>query len=60
LSKREQEVFELLCAGRSAPFIAEQLFIAPSTVSTHIKRIYAKLEVNSRQELLSLVNATRL
>lgn len=55
LSRREKEVFELLAAGRSAPFIAEELYIGTSTAKSHIARIYTKLGVHTRQELLSLV-----
>lgn len=35
--------------------IAKQLVIEVSTVRTHIKRIYAKLEVHSNKSLLGLV-----
>ena len=41
--------------GRSAPFIAEYLSIERSTAKTHVARIYAKLGVHTRQELISLV-----
>lgn len=54
LSSREEDVLGLLCAGRSRPYIAETLFISENTVRTHVKRIYAKLGVHSRQDLLDL------
>lgn len=56
LSRREVEVFELLCMGRSASFIADRLIIAESTANTHIKRIYRKLGVHGKQELLDLLD----
>lgn len=56
LSQRENEVFELLCMGRSASFIADKLVIAESTANTHIKRIYRKLGVHGKQELLDLLD----
>lgn len=55
LTAREQEVLSLLAEGRSAPFVAEYLCIERSTAKTHIARIYAKLGVHTRQELISLV-----
>ena len=50
LSKREQEVLTLLCAGESYRGIAKQLFISGHTVRTHIKHIYDKLHVHTRAE----------
>ena len=59
LSRREEEVFDLLAAGRSAPFIAETLYVETSTAKSHIARIYSKLGVHTRQELLNLVEDAR-
>lgn len=56
LSPREAEVFALLVKGRSAPFIRDELSISLNTVNSHIKHIYTKLGVHSRQELIDLVN----
>ena len=55
LSQREEEVLRLTAAGYSPARIAEQLTISPETVRTHKKRIYAKLEVHSHDELMRLV-----
>lgn len=59
LSKRETEILELLCKGRSRPYIAETLYLSENTVRTHSKHIYQKLDVHTRQELLDLVSETR-
>lgn len=56
LSQREIEVFLLLSCGYTAKRIAEDLFVSVSTVQTHIKRIYAKFGVHSKQQLLELIN----
>jgi LuxR family maltose regulon positive regulatory protein len=48
LTPREQEVLQLIAAGRSNPEIAEQLVIAVTTVKTHVKNIYGKLQVTNR------------
>ncbi len=48
LSAREREVLSLIAHGRSIPSIAEALFLAPSTVKTHVQRLYEKLGVGDR------------
>jgi LuxR family maltose regulon positive regulatory protein len=48
LTPREQEVLHLIAAGHSNPEIAAQLFIAVTTVKTHVKHIYGKLQVTNR------------
>lgn len=55
LTRREREVFAHLAKGRSAPYIAELYQVSENTVRSHIKHIYTKLDVHSRQELLSFV-----
>lgn len=55
LSPRETEIFELLAKGRSIPYIADELVLANSTVTTHVRGLYRKLDVHNRQELLDLV-----
>lgn len=56
LSRREAEITRLLAKGRNVPFICDELFIAKSTVQTHIKHIYAKTGVSTRQELIDLLD----
>ena len=48
LSPREREVLKLIAAGSSIPTMAKELFLAPSTVKTHVQRLYEKLGVNDR------------
>nr|WP_290665988.1 LuxR C-terminal-related transcriptional regulator [Ardenticatena sp.] len=50
LTEREIEVVRLLAAGLTAPQIAEQLTVAPSTVRTHMKSIYRKLNAHNKVE----------
>jgi len=56
LSDRELEVLELLAKGDSNDAIGQQLHISINTVKSHIKRIYAKLEVSSRLQLMNLLS----
>lgn len=55
LSDRETEVMELFARGTSIVRIAEELVISENTVKTHLKRIYAKLAVHKKQDLIDLL-----
>jgi LuxR family maltose regulon positive regulatory protein len=50
LTERELEVLQLLTTGLSGQEIADQLVITRGTLKTHLKRIYDKLQVNSRAQ----------
>lgn len=52
LTRREQELLELLSKGYRYGEIADKLYISIETVRTHIRNIYEKLQVNSRMEAL--------
>lgn len=52
LSKREQEIFELICQGYTGQNIGLTLHISKHTVETHRKNILRKLDVSSSVELI--------
>jgi DNA-binding NarL/FixJ family response regulator len=52
LTKRELEIYELLCNGLANRQIAELLVISESTVKLHVHHIYDKLGVRSRATLV--------
>ncbi len=52
LSDREYEILNLIARGFSNAECSDILTISTSTIATHIKNIYRKLEVNSRTEAL--------
>lgn len=54
LTDRETEIAFLLARGRSRPYIREKLFISKNTVATHIRHIYGKLGIHSKEELIDL------
>jgi DNA-binding CsgD family transcriptional regulator len=60
LSERETDIAELLVQGFSAEHIAQRLTISRNTVREHLKHIHAKLQVNTRAQLVSrLLNLSR-
>ncbi|OAP37656.1 adenylate cyclase [Sinorhizobium glycinis] len=56
LSDRERAVAERFAAGLTYREIGEALFIAPSTVRTHLATIYGKLGVRNKIELASCIS----
>ncbi|WP_448702648.1 response regulator [Mucilaginibacter sp. AW1-3] len=60
LSKRETQILELICNGKSRTQIANDLFIDLETVRSHIKNIYIKLDVNSRADAIKTARDNRL
>ncbi len=60
LSPREIEVLLLLAQGLSNRSIAEQLVVSLNTVKAHTRRLYDKLDVNSRGQAVARARALRL
>src|SRR5882757_839705 len=48
ISPRERDVLRLMADGHTIAAIAAQIHVAPSTVKTHVQRLYEKLGVNGR------------
>ena len=48
MSHRELDVLRLLDSELTGPDIARQLYVSLNTLRTHTKRIFTKLDVNSR------------
>jgi LuxR family transcriptional regulator, maltose regulon positive regulatory protein len=60
LTERELAVLRLLNGELSASQMGDSLYVAPSTVRTHIKSIYRKLGVSSRGEAMEEAHARGL
>ena len=56
LTPREVDVAALVLQGYSLKMVAQILYIAEGTVQTHMKNLYRKLGLHSKQELIALVN----
>lgn len=55
LTPREAEILALVALGRSAKYISEELMVSYNTTRTHVRHIYEKLNIHSKQELIDLV-----
>ena len=51
MTKSERAVAELVANGLTNREIAERLFVSPHTVNTHLRHVFAKLQLNSRVDL---------
>jgi len=60
LSQREMEVLRHIAAGLSNQKIAATLFVSMSTVKTHLRNIYTKLEVHSRTAAVARAQSLEL
>lgn len=52
LTDREREIFAYVASGHNSPYIAEKLFISEYTVRTHMRNMYRKFGVSSKEELI--------
>lgn len=55
LTPREREVLSLVARGLTNAQVAEQLWLAPSTVRKHLENVYAKLGVSTRTAAVARV-----
>jgi LuxR family maltose regulon positive regulatory protein len=60
LTDREREVLQLITAGMSTKKIAARLVIADSTLKTHLKNIYGKLDAHNRLDAVAKAKALNL
>ena len=60
LTDREREILILVARGLSNEAIAEELYISPATVKTHLARIMAKLDAHDRAQLVVAAYESRL
>lgn len=55
LTAREEEILSLLASGVTPSSIEQTLFLSHNTLKTHMRHIYAKLDVHTRSEAVALV-----
>jgi len=61
LTASEERVLEIVADGATNRQVAERLGVSPHTVNAHLRKVFAKLDVHSRAELIALArgNDTR-
>ncbi len=59
ISRREEEVIQQLCDGKTNKEISEALFISLQTVKDHVYSIYQKTDVRNRVQLINLIQSYR-
>jgi DNA-binding CsgD family transcriptional regulator len=59
VTKRERQIVQKICLGKTNKQIAEELFISLQTVKDHTHRIYSKIGVNSRMQLVQIMNVAK-
>ncbi len=59
LTRREQEIADLVARGLTNPQIADELFISPATARVHVERILGKLGLTSRVQVATWVVESR-
>lgn len=59
LTPRETEVLIQLAQGRDLAFMESKFVISRNTIKMHVRNVYAKLGVHSKQEVIDLVDQTR-
>jgi DNA-binding NarL/FixJ family response regulator len=58
ITRREEEVLQLIADGCSTPEVAERLFISQKTVKNHLASIYQKLDARDRTQ--AVLQAVRM
>ncbi|MBO6934419.1 MAG: helix-turn-helix transcriptional regulator [Deltaproteobacteria bacterium] len=59
LTKRQTEVARLAARSLSDREIAKELGLSPHTVHTHLRNIFARLDISSREELTEILDYER-
>jgi len=54
LSAQEERVAALVATGATNADIARQLYLSVSTIETHLERIYSKLGIHTRYQLIAM------
>ena len=56
LTPREAEIVRILARGHGCTYVAETLLISKSTVYTHVRNVYRKLDISNHDQLIQLLD----
>lgn len=56
LTPRESDILGCLAQGRSTQYMAEKFTVSENTVKSHVKNVYQKLGVHSKQDVIDIIN----
>ena len=59
LTEREEQIALLTAKGRTRKYVSRSLFLSENTVRNHIRNIYQKLDVHTKQEFIDLIESHR-
>ena len=59
-ASRERQILAMIGAGRSNGEIAEELVISMATVKTHVRHVFAKLDLRDRAQAVVVAREDRL
>lgn len=56
LTPRESDILACLAQGRSTQYMAEKFTLSENTVKSHVRNVYQKLGVHSKQDVIDIIN----
>lgn len=57
LTPREADILGCLAQGRSTQYMAERFCVSENTVKSHVRNVYRKLDVHSKQDVIDIINS---
>lgn len=60
LTPREADILGCLAQGRNTQYMAERFCVSENTVKSHVRNVYRKLDVHSKQDIIDIINSDEL
>lgn len=59
LTPREADILGCLAQGRNTQYMAEKFCVSENTVKSHVRNVYRKLDVHSKQDIIDIINSDK-